>query len=278
MAAEEHRLRVGRLMRGDRNVTDLDRLFADLRFADPGRPTVTEIGDFAAHREERNKGIAMRRASDIQISARIWVRQHFGIVPSIEDARAAGFANLKIATDEQIRRQLGTNRQVARSQFIQGLKQLERGQMPSAKQKAAVDYLGGSFVWQFAFDDATLAGEFADVLIESGALAASDRDAFIGIAPFFALHAITLMHGARLELPDRQFAPLRAVVRAETGTLRVVADVPVENFGKPIGCIVTIFETGLAAADHCDVELPGDPLTAVFPLEIGRDGRLVALG
>ena len=53
---------------------------------------------------------------------------------------------------------------------------------------------------------------------------------------------------------------------------------PVENFGKPIGCIVTIFETGLAAADHCDVALPGDPLRALFPLENGRDGRLVALG
>lgn len=35
---------------------------------------------------------------------------------------------------------------------------------------------------------------------------------------------------------------------------------------------------GLAAADHCDVDLPGNPHAAMFPLEIGRDGRLVALG
>jgi hypothetical protein len=273
----DHSRRVARLFRGERNVTDLDRLFADLRFADPGRGTVREIGDFAAHRTERDKGIVMKRAGDMQTSARIWLRQQRGIMPSIEDARAAGTANLNIATDEQIRNRLKTSRQQARALFVQGMNKLAAGNHIGKKERAAVNWLGTSFIWLNAFDDDRLVEDLADVLTETGALAVADRSAFSACGPFITLHALTLMHGARLLLPDGDCAPLRISVRQETGTLRIRAEIPLEDIGKPVGCRVSLFETGLPAKDHCKPGLIIDGAAGDGPVEIDPDGQLAEI-
>ena len=83
MLLEDHCRRVTRLLRGERRVTDLDRLFADLRMLKPGRTSVQEIGHFAAHRDERDSGISLGRANDIQTSARLWQRQFDGGPPRV---------------------------------------------------------------------------------------------------------------------------------------------------------------------------------------------------
>src|SRR3546814_9947920 len=63
MLQEDHKRRVARLIRGERKVADLHNLFSDLRMHQPGRATVQEIGHFAAHRHERDKGISLTRAN-----------------------------------------------------------------------------------------------------------------------------------------------------------------------------------------------------------------------
>lgn len=273
----DHSRRVARLLRGERNVTDLDRLFADLRFADPGRLTVREIGDFAAHRAERDKGIVMKRASDMQTSACIWVRQLLGVAPTVEEARAAGEANLNIATDVQIKDRLNASRQQARALFRQGMKKLSTGKHIGKKERAAVNWLGGSFIWLYAFDNVQLVKDLADVLNATGALDAVDRDAFMACASFISLHALTLMHGARLLLPDGETALLRLAVQQKTGTLRITAEIPVEHIGKPFGVRVSLFETDLNAADYCVSGLIVDGTAGNAPVEIGADGRLVEI-
>jgi hypothetical protein len=278
MTNVDHQRRAARIARGEGKVTDLDRLFADLRSASPGRLTVTEIGDFAAHRQERDKGITMDRAAEMQTSARIWVRQLLRIPPSLEEALAAGLANLKIASDAQIREALDVSRDTARSRFVQGMNKLREGQEVSEKERTAINYLGTSFIWLYAFDDKQLIEELADVLIETGALAPEDGTAFTDAAPFVTLHALTLMHRARLRLPDGSIAPLRLAVRPETNTLRIKADILVENIGKPIGCRIPVFETSLNAAGHCAPELLDDPTMMEGPIEIGESGQLVAIG
>src|SRR3546814_3860977 len=75
MLQEDHKRRVARLIRGERKVADLHNLFSDLRMHQPGRATVQEIGHFAAHRHERDKGISLTRANDILPSARLWHQQ-----------------------------------------------------------------------------------------------------------------------------------------------------------------------------------------------------------
>ncbi|MBU0556694.1 MAG: hypothetical protein KKD64_15295 [Alphaproteobacteria bacterium] len=133
-------------------------------------------------------------------------------------------------------------------------------------------------MWLYAFDDKQLIADLCNVLVETGAMAATDRPGLVACGPFVALHALTLMHRSCLKLPDEQLAPLRVAVREETGTLRIKADIPVKNISNPIGCSVTVFETGLDAATHCEPRTLADPELLAGPLEVDREGRLASLG
>ena len=94
MLLEDHKLRVARLMRGERRVADLHSLFSDLRMQEPGRASIREVGHFAAHRHERDAGISLSRANDIQTSARRWYQQLEGITPDVEHLTEAGRAKI----------------------------------------------------------------------------------------------------------------------------------------------------------------------------------------
>src|SRR3546814_3917073 len=107
MLQEDHKRRVARLIRGERKVADLHNLFSDLRMHQPGRATVQEIGHFAAHRHERDKGISLTRANDILTSARLW-HQQFNLTKLTTDhLKEAGRANFRIMPDERIKERFG---------------------------------------------------------------------------------------------------------------------------------------------------------------------------
>lgn len=268
----EHRRRVDRLIRGERHVTDLDRLFADLRFTASDRPTVREVGDFSAHRSERDKGIIMKRAAEMQISARAWFQQMNGQVPTLEEAEKIAEVNLKIAPDHRIMEALGMSRQQAISHYRQAAKRLADGRMPKDRQKAAFNWLAGTFIWETAFNDDALMEDFADTLIEVGALDEPNRDRFFECKTFVSLHALTVMHMSRLLLPDGSSAPLRLMIREKTGTLRIKANIPIADVGKPMTCAVSVFETNLKAEAHCRVRLEIGDFASEVPIEIGQSG------
>jgi hypothetical protein len=134
MLVEDHRRRVARLLRDDHRVTDLDRLYADLRLSRPSRPSVQEIGHFAAHRDERDTGISLARANDIQTSARLWQRQFDGIPPTVAHLREAGRANLSIMPDARVRERLGISQQTARQSFEKAIRKLEAGRPLKARE------------------------------------------------------------------------------------------------------------------------------------------------
>src|SRR3546814_16436982 len=83
----------------------------------PGRATVQEIGYFAAHRHERDKGISLTRANDILTSARLWHQQFNLTKLTTDNLKAAGRANFRIMPDERINERLGLSRQTADQSF-----------------------------------------------------------------------------------------------------------------------------------------------------------------
>lgn len=277
MNLTDHRRRVDRLLRGERNVTDLDRLLSDLRFIASDRPTIREIGDFTAHRSERDKGIVMKRAAQMQISARAWFRQINGQVPTLEEAQKTAEANLKIAPEKRIMDALGMTRQQARTHYSQASKKLAKGKKPRGRQEAAFNWLVGTFVWETAFDDDELMKDFVEVLSETGALDNANRERFLQCKSFVTLHALTVMHLSRLLLPDGSSAPLRLMIREETGTLRIGANIPVADFGKPVTCSVSVFETSLEAKIHSKVRPEITDYGSERPIEIGPNGMIQEL-
>jgi hypothetical protein len=275
MLLEDHRRRVARLLRGERKVTDLHCLFSDLRMYEPGRASVQEIGHFAAHRHERDAGISLTRANDIQTSARLWHLQCDLTKPSAEHLKEAGRANLRIMPDEQIKRKLGISRQTAEQSFNKAIKKFEAGGRLKTREVRVLTVFGLNMMWQYAFSDNTLWLDFLHLLLEEGSLAKEDRPSLEPVSTFVSLYALSIMHGARLKMADGRKAELRLAVSDQGGFLRIKADIPVTDTPKPITTSVPLFETTLSASDHCDPNLLSF-IDEPIPVEIEGE-RLVAL-
>lgn len=276
MLLEDHKRRVARLLRGERKVTDLHSLFSDLRMHQPGRASVQEVGHFAAHRHERDAGISLARANDIQTSARLWRLQFDGGKPNAEHLNEAGRANLRIMPDERIKEQLGISRQTAEQSFNKAIRKFEAGRPLKEREFQVLKVFGLSMMWQFALSDKALWRDFVDLLVEEGSLAEESRLSFGPVSTFVSLYALNIMHGARLKMADGKMAQLRLAMSEEGGFLRIKAEIPVSDTPKPFTTSVPMFETTLMAGDHCDPKL----LTIFdepIPAEIDGD-RLVALG
>lgn len=274
--AEDRRRRVARWLRGDRRTGDLDRIFADLRLVQPGRDSVREVGHFAAHRGERNRGIVLERAGDMQTSARWWwMQMQMTVPPTADHMREAGAANLAIMPDVRIRERFGLTRQAPRLKFAKALKKHEAGRPLNLKERELAEALGLSMMWQIAFDEATLAGDLADLLVKDGALPSNRRGDIAGEVRFVGLFALALMHGAALKMPDGSLAPLRLAARTDTGALGIKAEIEVAEEPKPVMTSVSVFETSLPATDHCEPELLG-PWGPSTPAEVEGD-RIVAI-
>ena len=274
MLLEDHQRRVARLLRGERRVTDLDRLFADLRMLKPGCSSVREIGHFAAHRDERDNGISLSRANDIQTSARLWQQQFDGRPPTVDDLREAGRANFNIMPEPRLRERLGISKQMAQQAFNKAIRKFEAGRPLKTREQEVLKVFGLSMMWQFALDDQTLSTDFADLLVMEEALADSARAEFEGAYQFISLYALSIMHGARLRMADGGTTRLR-LASSDSGFLRIKAQIPVADTPKPITTSVPLFETALSADIHCEAQLLSLFDEAV-PAEIAGD-RLVAL-
>lgn len=275
MLLEDHRRRVTRLLRGERKVTDLHSLFSDLRMQRPGRASIQEIGHFAAHRHERDAGISLARANDIQTSAKLWHLQFTGIKPNAQHLKEAGRANLRIMPDERFKERLGISRQTAEQSFAKAIRKYEAGRSLKDRERKVLSVLGLSMMWQFAFSDKVLWPDFVDLLVAEGSLSVQDRSLFEPVSTFVSLYALNIMHGARLKMADGKMAQLKLAASEEGGFLRIKADIPVSEAPKPITTSVPMFETSLKACDHCDpylLAVTDEPI----PAEIESE-RLVAL-
>jgi len=85
MIERDLKLRVARLVRGERRTEDLDRLFLGLRQAPRVGSCIREIGDFVAHRNRREKGLITRQAQDVFKSFRSWIHITLGNDFTLED-------------------------------------------------------------------------------------------------------------------------------------------------------------------------------------------------
>jgi hypothetical protein len=269
--------RVQRLLRGERRSDDLDRLFLGLRDRSHGRESVREIGDFVAHRDQREKGPVTQKARDVFLSFHSWFRIRAGQPFDLAHIRKVSAANLRVATDDQIAARLGLTRSVAKSVLEQALRKLEKGKDATPRERLAVDYFGGAFIWNPAFTDAIVTDDLASLLVKTGFLAVADRPAFEAMSPFIALYVITLIHGSTVLLDDGGRAALVAGFDNQQARLEVKARLEFNDLGKPMTAPVCMFWTSLNGADHVAEILRANPDEWGGPLEIDGDGRLAPL-
>lgn len=268
------RQRVRRLARGDRRVEDLDRIYLGLRDRSRGHPTVREIGDFVAHRRERDKGALTGRVRDIFVSLESWAKMQFGEVPTIAAARKTAESNLRIATNAQLKARLGLRRPVVRSALEEGLRKLELGVDATPREQRVVNYLAGAFIWNQHFSDADALRELGDALVGSKLLEPSDRAGLSNSGFFLSLYILTLMHGAAIRLENGGEAHLIAGCSNDERRLEIKAQLVIESLPKPVIAPVCVFWTSLVADEWCEPQLLSLGTVWTEPLEIAPEGKL----
>lgn len=142
MIADDLRMRAGRLLAGQRRVDDLDRLFLGLRDRHHGKESVREIGDFVAHRAERQKGLVTQVARDVLTSVSVWSLGFRNKKAEISDIVRAAKANFRLASDQQLKDGCGLRRPVVKRRLDSGLAKLERGETITDEEMAVLLYLG----------------------------------------------------------------------------------------------------------------------------------------
>lgn len=276
MKPTELRQRVRRYIGGDRRVEDLDRIFLGLRDRCYGVASVREIGDFVAHRGEREKGPVTTRVRDVQLSLESWLNQGEGQFPDLPAAKRISAANLRTATDEQLAARLGLRRDVVKMALSQAIRKMEADRFESVTQRerSVFDYLAAAFVWNPAFTDEQVAKDLAFVLSKAGALLGDEYDAFHAHGAFLALYVTALMHDSALIMDDGSRFDLVAGFANDQNRIEVKARIELAGWGKAVTAPVCMFWTRLLGPEHCSESLAAAPGAWKGAIEIDPSGRL----
>jgi hypothetical protein len=276
---DDLRGRARRLLSGNRRVDDLDRLFLGLRDRDRGRASFREVGDFVAHRGERQKGVVTQICQDVFTSFDVWSMKFRGKDASLGDIVRAAQANFRLASDFQLRRGCGMPRAKVKRHLVSSCAKIETGTPISDQECRVLLYLGNRFIWKPAFTDERLFNDFRDVLLLNAILSKSEAAAFESVKEFLTLYAISVMHGCTIVYEGGDRRLLLAGFANRERHLEVKIQINFEIEKKPVMAPICMFLTSLSPGDHCEpslLELGSDYLADAWrePIEVGREGKL----
>lgn len=279
MKPAELRQRVQRYIHGDCRVADLDRIFLGLRNHCYGLATIREIGDFVAHRDQREKGPVTDKIRDIQLSLESWLKQGEGRFPDLATAKRISAANLRTATDAQLDARLNLRREVVKSALNQAIKKMEsdRFEKLTQRERAVFNYLSAAFIWNPAFTDGQVTEDLAALLIKCGALLKEERHAFDVNQAFLALYVTALMHDSTVVMDDGSRFELVAGFANDESRIEVKARIELVGFSKSVIAPVCVFWTKLIGTEHCSDDLAAAPGDWSGAIEIDPSGRLARI-
>jgi hypothetical protein len=162
------RIRVERLLRGEKRPEDLTALFLALRDYSGGRECVVEIGNYIAHRGERKIGITTREAKDFFRTVRFYTDYTYRNRPvdlldlpkDFYDLLAGSFRR---TPNEMIKQRLNMRRQALERKLPEIKSRLSTDAMgrvalmwPTGIDRAIIDCLLGHVTARSAFNDLRL--------------------------------------------------------------------------------------------------------------------------
>lgn len=283
MHREDLRYRARRLLDGDCRIVDLDRLFLGLRGHSGAQACFREIGDFVAHRDTREKGLVTQIGRDVFTSLDVWSLKMRGRDWSWDDIARAAYANLRLASDEQLLNGCGCRRPAAKQRLKRALAKARQGEAVSTGESRTLNYLGDSFIWRPAFNAKQLAHEFDQVLHRNGISQRDDGPFPNHVQNFLTLYALTIMHGSAILLENGTKARLFAGFANRERHLEVKVEIVFHELPKPIMAPICLFLTDLYPEEHCSPTLleQMNPVLCThwdFPIDIGANGRLDRAG
>jgi hypothetical protein len=164
MIDDDLRLRAKRFLGGKHRADDLDRFYLDLRERTYGRASFREIGDFVAHRGERNRGPVTAVARDVITSFSVWSLAFRDKKPTFPELAQAARANFRLASDKQLKDGCGLKRPAVKKVLDHVLPRFENGGPIDDEELRVLLYLANRVIWKPAFTDDEVVKDFCDVL------------------------------------------------------------------------------------------------------------------
>jgi hypothetical protein len=272
------RLRLRRLCAGETRTDDLDRLYLGLRERAKDCEIVREIGDFIAHRDTREKGLLTSVFRDVLTSLDIWSRPMRGVLVGREDVIAAAHANLRLASDEQLLAGCGGTRAQVTTRLTKAIAKMGQRPLKDGEIKA-LSYLGTAFIWKPAFTAEQLIEQFGQALSLVGLIDEEEGAHLSDAHTFITLHALAVMHGSILKLPNGLSGRLWAGYANKDRFLEVKVEISFDDAGKPLMTPICLFLSKLLPEAHCAKALvhatePTFPWHWTRPVEVDGYGRL----
>jgi len=269
------RQRVLRILSGNGTADDFQTLLLELRFKSRGRNCFGEIADFVAHRDVRDRGAVATLVQDIFISARVFIICASGNCPSIEDARAAALANIRLTTDDQIAAICAMTRHSAQTAANRAADMLARGLYPTIRDQFVFDHYGNRLKWHPAFLDHEVVEEWVGVLRDNGLLMPHEEDQMRGASKRLILYILSLLHGSKIELKNKDHIVLQAGFFNKERRLEVKAYLTFSDMTKPVHMPLCVFLTELRPEGTCDPVLINCDLHGWdMPIQLSANGLL----
>jgi hypothetical protein len=279
---DDLRIRARRLLSDDHRTQDLDRLFLGLRDRSLQSSCFREIGDFVAHRDTREKALISQVGQDVITSLDVWSLKRRGSTPALPQLLLAANANLRLASDSQLKKLTGHSRQKVSKLLTKVMGELKANTEPHESEVEVLTNLGSFFIWRPAFSANQLFDEFCEVLTQNKIIAKTDIAVLIYAKEFITLYALALIHGSSIVLNNGEKAKLFAGYANKDKILEIKIDIVFKELVKPIYAPICLFLTELPARIHCNAELifDQDPVLVDhwnFLIEVGLNGKLVKL-
>lgn len=220
----EIRTRVERLISGNNNPRDLDRIFSWLRFNSYGNSFVKDIGDFAEHSENKNKGVVHGHSTKVYNTIAFMFKRSLlesrGQKPdwTKKELFAALKGNIELCRPERLKAELPLGRQKTiavleraekKTKTVDGLSLVDDGALTN--QELSVIKIASSMMNTMpVYSDEVLFNDFVDILYKNDVLFSHEVEKISRIKYMIILSAIEKMHLSTLDLGNGKIATLKA--------------------------------------------------------------------
>jgi hypothetical protein len=292
MADAKSRAKVQRLLGADFRPGDLGDLFLFARDHCDGRQSVTDIGDFVAHHNERDRGIITTSTRDWFTVVRYYMAvlwPHNRLPVPLERARMPPATRdyFKIAANridaKFIREKTGLQRKDAYDRLGKIADRLVKNDdgtwaLPNDltnDETGLIECVSSLIVVKPAFEAERLIDDFVATLKSNGLITKEEvRSNKEKISVTVQLFAIAMMHNCIVQIGEGTNIQLKATPEPDLKKIYVNAAIPSPNDSRV--WYSAMFTSDLDPSFHCDAGLRGQNWD--FEIELAPDRRLSRLG
>jgi hypothetical protein len=286
MVDRKSRARVERILSRDFRPGDLKDLFLYLRDNCQGREVVRDLGHFAAHHYERDKGLVTQTTRDWFTIARFHFSREDLTVPykgnKLPNVTKDFFkVCVNRLEDNYLREKSGLNKKTAYKMMQDLAERLIANSdtiwaLPDGLKSTEIDLINAAISMIEvvpAFSTEELYSQFVASLRLNDLITKDEIARYKHhIRVILPLYAIASMQNCLVEVEDNVFTLLKWYPDEKNNTIHILASVPIEySGGRTVRITTSMFEADLDPVRYCHPYLWIDPDAE---LELGRDRRL----